>query len=74
MFQLYLLTGTVATVCAYNQGRLKKKEDGSWYKYYYEIAKIIFEEAKDLLNGEKKESFKLCSHHKNLKRLLTYLT
>ena len=47
----------MATINFFNQGRLKETENSSWYMYYIEVAKILYEDVKELLNGEKKESF-----------------
>ena len=46
----------MATIHAYNQGRLKGKETDSWYMYYIEVAKVIYEDATKLLR-KKEEGF-----------------
>ena len=56
LLQFYILVTSVATIHAYNQGRLKGLR---WHRYYWELSKILCEDVKDLLTCVKKEGFLL---------------
>ena len=71
-FQYYILVNIVATIHAYNQGRLKEKVGLSWYSYYWEVATIFYEESKKLLTGVIKERFILAESAKKSRQHINF--